>query len=255
MFFCASAASQDRIILHGKTQERNRGAMQRWILWLLIPLFVCLSGCVQSDMVIQHQGQTGGSLTYRLTLPQPDPLFTEQVIQQAHRLGGAVKQRDKTHLQVTIPFDTSQQLATVLNRIGRVPYLSQVTAKADIFDQNLLLFVRERFRYDIDLRPLGIESRDQAVLVAPRSLLNFQLALETPWGGHPIERPAMAKDTVVNPHVQRGGDRLTWTLIPGYLNHLEAVYWYPSPLGWGTLVIVGLLMLGSWLRTRLSGSA
>ncbi|BCX11455.1 MAG: hypothetical protein KatS3mg067_0393 [Thermosynechococcus sp.] len=229
--------------------------MQRWILWLLIPLFVCLSGCVQADMVIQHQGQTGGSLTYTLTLPQPDPPFTEQVIQQARRLGGAVKERDKIHLQVTIPFDTSQQLATVLNRIGRVPYLPQVTAEADVFDQNLLLFVRERFRYDIDLRPLGIESRDQAVLVAPQSLLNFQLALETPWGARPIERPAMAKDTVVNPHVQRGGDRLTWTLMPGYLNHLEAVYWYPSPLGWGTLVIVSLLMLGSWLRTRLSGSA
>ncbi|WP_297760397.1 DUF3153 domain-containing protein [Thermosynechococcus sp.] len=206
-------------------------------------------------MVIQHQGQTGGSLTYTLTLPQPDPPFTEQVIQQARRLGGAVKERDKIHLQVTIPFDTSQQLATVLNRIGRVPYLPQVTAEADVFDQNLLLFVRERFRYDIDLRPLGIESRDQAVLVAPQSLLNFQLALETPWGARPIERPAMAKDTVVNPHVQRGGDRLTWTLMPGYLNHLEAVYWYPSPLGWGTLVIVSLLMLGSWLRTRLSGSA
>ncbi len=228
--------------------------MQRWIVWLLIPLVVCLSGCVQADVVIQHQGQTGGSLTYTLTLPQPDLPFTEQVIQQARRLGGAVKERDKTHLQVTIPFDTSQQLATVLNRIGGAPYLPQVTAEADIFDQNLLLFVRERLRYDIDLRPLGIESRDQAVLVAPQSLLNFQLALETPWGARPIERPATTADTVVNPHVQRGGDRLTWTLMPGYLNHLEAAYWYPSPLGWGTLAIVGLLVLGSWLRTRLPRS-
>ncbi|MFN4066121.1 MAG: DUF3153 domain-containing protein [Thermosynechococcus sp.] len=202
-------------------------------------------------MVIQHQGQTGGSLIYTLTLPEPDLPFTEQVIQQARRLGGAVKERDKTHLQVTIPFDTSQQLATVLNRIGGVPYLPQVTAEADIFDQNLLLFLRERFRYDVDLRPLGIESRDQAVLVAPQSLLNFQLALETPWGARPIERPAPATDMVVNPNVQREGDRLTWTLVPGYLNHLEAVYWYPSPLGWGTLAILGLLVLGNWLHTRL----
>ncbi|WP_366519078.1 DUF3153 domain-containing protein, partial [uncultured Thermosynechococcus sp.] len=37
-------------------------------------------------------------------------------------------------------------------------------------------------------------------------------------------------------------------------NHLEAAYWYPSPLGWGTLAIVGLLVLGNWLYTRLPRS-
>jgi hypothetical protein len=41
-----------------------------------------------------------------------------------------------------------------------------------------------------------------------------------------------------------------WTLKPGQLNHLEAVFWLPSPLGIGTLVIVLLVLGGFYLKYK-----
>ncbi len=224
--------------------------MQRWLLWLLIPLVICVSGCVQADLAIEHHGQTGGQLTYHLSLPEPDPQTSKELLQQARRLGGKVNQVSEHNLQLTVPFDTSQDLSTALAQVARIPYGVTATAHAEILDQNWLLFVRERLRYDVDLRPLGLQSSRQEVLVAPDTLLALNVSLKTPWGARPVDHSPKTPDTVVNPNVSRQGDRLQWRLVPGYMNHLEAVYLYPSPLGWGTLAIVGLLALGYWGHDR-----
>lgn len=224
--------------------------MQRWLLWLLLPLFICVSGCVQADLTIEHHGQTGGQLTYWVSLPTADPQTSQELLRQVRQLGGQVIQREETRLEVAIPFDTSQALASTLNRIVSIPYIARSAARAEIIDQNWLLFVRERLRYDIDLRPLGVQSSTQEVLIAPQSLLSATITLETPWGARPAGRPSSSPDTVVNPHVKRKGHRLSWQLVPGYLNHLEATYLYPSPLGWGALAIVGLVALGYWGHER-----
>jgi hypothetical protein len=224
--------------------------MQRWLLWLLLPLVICFSGCVQADLAIEHHGQTGGQLTYNVNLPTTDPKTSRELVQQVQHLGGKVTQRNETSVRVAIPFETSYGLATALSQIVSIPYLAGSSAHAEIFDQNWLLFVRERLRYDIDLRPLGVQSSTQEVLVAPQALLDFTVSLKTLWGARPVTTSPLRADTLVNPNVTRQGDRLSWHLVPGYLNHLEAVYLYPSPLGWGTLAILGLLALGYWGRDR-----
>jgi len=224
--------------------------MQRWLLWLLLPLVIYINGCVQADLAIEHHGQTGGQLTYDVNLPEAAPQTSKVLAQQVRHLGGKVTEQSETHLRLAVPFDTPQDLGTALSQIMSIPYSTNTAAQATITDQNWLLFVRERLRYDIDLRPLGLQSSRQEVLVAPQSLLALTVSLQTPWGARPVDHTPKEADTVVNPNVQRYGDRLSWRLVPGYLNHLEAVYLYPSPLGWGTLAILALLALGYWGRDR-----
>ncbi|MEM6403365.1 MAG: DUF3153 domain-containing protein, partial [Cyanobacteria bacterium P01_D01_bin.116] len=47
---------------------------------------------------------------------------------------------------------------------------------------------------------------------------------------------------------QKNNKQLSWKLKSGQLNHLEAVFWLPSPIGIGTLLIVLFVVLGFYFR-------
>lgn len=227
-------------------------------LCLLLALCLGLSGCIQSDMTIHYRGQSGGEVSQHLQLARPNPALLNQLERQVKQLGGKIENHRPTELDLRLPFDTSQDLAQKLNRLfeplGTLPGapLNLDSTHVTIEDQNLLLFLRQHFIYDIDLRPLGVQSSQGEVLVNPEALVQFRLSLETPWGGRFIQKAALATgDTVVNPGASKTAThRLLWTLQPGYTNHLEAAFIYPSPVGWGALAI-GLLVWAGWrLKTR-----
>jgi hypothetical protein len=68
--------------------------------------------------------------------------------------------------------------------------------------------------------------------------------LKTPWGAKTIQRTENA------PVPQKNHNQLVWHLNPGELNHIEAVFWLPSPLGIGTLLIVLFVGVGYYLRYK-----
>ncbi len=105
-----------------------------------------------------------------------------------------------------------------------------------------MLIERNRLRYDLDLRSLGVLSSDGNVLISPGSLISLEFRLKTPWGARSV-----ASDKTI-PQLRQEGGELIWQLVPGEVNHLEAVFWLPSPLGIGTLVIVFLVLLGTYLK-------
>ncbi|MDG2991634.1 DUF3153 domain-containing protein [Candidatus Synechococcus calcipolaris G9] len=245
---------QNFLELYHSQLQRLKGGF----LCALLALCLGLTGCIQSDIDIHYRGQSGGDVSQHLQLARPNPALLNQLERQVKQLGGKVENHRPTELDLSLPFDTSQDLAQKLNRLfqplGTLPAapLNLDSTHLTIQDQNLLLFLRQHFTYDIDLRPLGVQSGQGEVLVNPETLVQFRLSLETPWGGRFIQKAALVtNDTVVNPGASKTAThRLLWTLQPGYNNHLEAAFIYPSPVGWGALAI-GLLVWGGWrLKAR-----
>lgn len=247
--------------------SRVRGRYGSWrvFFWLgLLLMSLLVSGCVQSDLTINVRGQSGGTIVERLqvsdtlaSLNAPaGQTWLKQVEQAARRLQGSTRRLGTQAVEVTIPFrdgsDLERKLAQFLQQstMDVVPAVTEAPTlmppQLQVRQQNLLLLLRTHFTLDLDLRSLGVQSPTGSVLFSPGQLMNFQVALQTPWGSRNLTA-AMAQPDTTNPPVERSGKQLLWTLQPGQINHLEAVYWYPSPVAWGAIAI-GLLV---WIGYRL----
>jgi hypothetical protein len=49
-------------------------------------------------------------------------------------------------------------------------------------------------------------------------------------------------------NVDLNGKQVIWTLKPGEINQLEAIFWVPSPIGIGTVIIILITALGIYLK-------
>jgi Protein of unknown function (DUF3153) len=238
-------------------------------------LALSLCGCVNYDVGFNVRGQSGGEFTQVIRLGtgadsnSGDSLgnWIASLEQRTKALDGRVRRRSDQSLELTIPFRNSKDLDRKFNQffdpeaapaktqltqsLRAKPSLPSISAHLDLTEQNYLLFLHDRFQLDLDLRPLSLiattdQSSSQTIdttLINPGSLLDLTLQLTTPWGSNPA--PNSLRPTVT-------GSQLQWQLQPGKLNHLEASYWMPSPIGWGALVVIGLVALTSWLRDRLT---
>ncbi len=244
-------------------RQRRLFATPRWLVLALLVLSLLISGCVRSDLEINFAGQSGGEirqhlqLTEALAASQKSQGWLEQIQRQVKQVGGRTQRINAQELEVTVPFANGMDLAAKLNRffqpLASEPRPAQslplpaIAAHLEVAEQNLLLLFRDRLSYDIDLRSLGVQSATGDVLLSPSSLLEAQFSLKTPWGARSLSGPA-APTTLVNPGVQRQGQTLTWRLQPGYINHLEAAFWYPSPIGLGAIAIILLVGAGWYLK-------
>jgi hypothetical protein len=77
------------------------------------------------------------------------------------------------------------------------------------------------------------------------SLVNLDFSLQTPWGIKNIQND----ENAIQP--EKHGNQLIWKLKAGDINHVEVVFWLPNFLGIGTLLIIGFVWLGLYLRYRL----
>lgn len=77
--------------------------------------------------------------------------------------------------------------------------------------------------------------------------MDLKFSLQTPWGARSIQ-PKRPDPALAFPTARRQGKTLTWTLQPGQQNHLEAVFWYPSLVGWGAIAITLLIAAGLYLK-------
>lgn len=230
-------------------------------LWVvMLGLAIALSGCVESDVGVHFQSPNRGEIVQHIEWSERLQSLSgarvmqwmQQVERQAGAVGGTVQKEVDQALTIKIPFTSSDELEQKFNQFANGIFnpelwlensnLPLMASQLQVDHSNFLLLERDRLTYNIDLRALGVSSSGN-LLVSPTALIRLQFYLETPWGARSVIR----SDTL-RPRSLQGGKRLIWNLIPGEQNTLETVFWLPNPLGLGTLVIVGLVLLGIFLK-------
>ncbi|GAB4460493.1 MAG: DUF3153 domain-containing protein [Elainellaceae cyanobacterium] len=231
----------------------------------LLLLCLCLTGCIQYDVGITYDSQTHGELVQRIRLDGQIPAARQSTARawldglerQARKLGGKVRHPSKQESLITIPFNNGKDLAAKFNRFFNpsqeerrqlwgpdLAELPAIAARMTVRESNLLLVQRNRLSLDLDLRSLAVRAADGSLLVSPGGLLDVDFNLNTPWGVRSVDS---------TPEPKLGNRQLTWILQPGELNHLEAVFWVPSPLGLGTVAIAVIVGIGALIKALLEG--
>lgn len=228
------------------------------MLVLVALLAVGLMGCVESDVNLRFENPNQGEIVQHIQLGdrlqalsggslQP---WVKTIERQAASLGGRVQRTSQTGLTVRIPFTSSDELEQKFNQFFEAVFnqeqvvegasLPAIAARLTTNHSNFLLLERNRLRFEVDLRSLGVTSSTGTLLVSPTSLIKLEFKLETPWGARSVNGAEQLPS--------RNGKQLVWKLIPGEQNILESVFWMPSPLGIGTTLIIGFVLLGQFLK-------
>lgn len=230
------------------------------VVWMMLLASLLLSGCVQYDVGINFESPNRGEIVQHIKLGDrlsglsgaSAQQWLETVEQRTRHLGGKIRRSSNQEVTATIPFSSGADLNTKFNEFlnpspkkgvakRTEPALPEIKSDFHLSQSNFLLLLRNRLSYTVDLRSLGVTSANGDLLVSPSSLLDLEFRLNTPWGARSINTAANA----ITAERQQQGHQLVWTLQPGQINHLEAVFWLPSPLGIGTMIIV-LIVLGGW---------
>lgn len=234
------------------------------IIFLIALASLLLSGCVKYDVAVNFNNSNYGEfvqhihLGERLTTFSGDSVYEwlDSIERRARKLDGKIRRLSREEVVVTIPFNNAEELQTKFNKFFN-PNLNEKGKYKDVntdlpkiesnillFQNNFLLLVRNKLIYDLDLSSLALISNNGNVLANAASILDLEFSLKTPWGAKNIVEPTK----VYAPIPETNGKQLTWHLNPGTLNHVEVVFWLPSPLGIGALIIILLVVLGIYIR-------
>ena len=228
----------------------------------LLLLLGLLTGCVRYDVGIDFVGQQGGTLIQHITLGDRLTALSEtearrwldSVVQRAQQLAGRAQKLSAKEVVVSIPFSNGQDLVKKFNQFyhpNTSPTPSteenldilQLEATMQMRQSNWLLFERNQLGLDVDLRGLGVLSNQGNIIISPGSLVDIDFSLQTPWGSNNLI-----------PTPEQGEKKALWHLQPGQVNHIETVFWVPSYLGWGTLIIILLTLAGYFLKHGFSSA-
>lgn len=240
------------------------GLARSRLVWIMLLASLLLSGCVQYDVGVNFDNPHRGEIVQHIKLGERLTSFSGDSAQEwlnsierrAQQLQGKTK-RSNQEVTVTIPFNNGAELEakfneffnstgkknseTVTNTAAELP---NIGSHMSLAQNNLLLLLRNRLSYDLDLRSLSLISSNGNLLISPGEILELEFSLSTPWGARSVEKDEFA----ITPESFQLGRQLVWKLKPGQLNHLEAVFWLPSPIGIGTVVIVLFVAAGIYLR-------
>ena len=121
--------------------------------------------------------------------------------------------------------------------------LPQLNSQIQVNQNNFLFALRNRLSLEFDLRSLSFISANNASDVGnSEEVLDLEFSLTTPWGFRSLE----ANGRAIVP--KEDGKQVIWSLKPGEINSLEAVFWVPSPIGIGAVVIILFVAFGSFLK-------
>jgi Protein of unknown function (DUF3153) len=233
---------------------------------------LCLSGCVRYDVGVTFDSQTHGEIVQQIRLSQRLTNFSQVTVQEwlesidrrARNLEGRTKRISDREITVKIPFSSGAELVEKFNGFfnpmvdgtGNVntenvntvlaPEFPQLGTHLGLKQNNAFVALRNRLSVDLDLRGLGaIADGGDDMAIGTGSLFEIDFALDTPWGATPV----VGRDDALPP--ERSDRRLVWKLKPGQVNHFEAVFWVPSPIGIGAIAIVLAIVVGHFLKHRL----
>jgi len=235
---------------------------QKSVIRFLVPVYILLltmlTGCVEYDIGVQMNSQTHGEIRQQIQLKDQLNIFSRATLQtwldsideRVRQMSGKTELLSDQTLSVMIPFNNGAELAVKFNKFFN-PYehlanskndeadLSLLSSNMAVAQNNFILAIRNHLRLDLDLRSLAVVSAKEKVLLSPDKFLDLKFGLATPWGAKKI-----GDDTLVG----RSGNQLFWTLEQGKLNHIEAIFWVPSPIGIGALIIILLVAGGTYLK-------
>lgn len=237
----------------------------------IVAISLLLSGCVEYNVGTTFQNANSGELVQHIQLGDRLTSFSgesvydwlDDIQKSARQVGGQTKRVSNKELIVTIPFSSGRELQEKFNdffhphadKQGKSKAKSkddkansefnQIESNLVLSENNFLLFTRERLIYNLDLSSLGLISNKGNALVNTDSILDLEFSLNTPWGAKNIQK----SENALQPEKQ--GDKLVWQLKSGTFNHVEVVFWLPSPFGIGTLLIVLFVWGGIFLRYTL----
>lgn len=222
-------------------------------LLLIAVVSLALTGCVEDQVGIQFDSPQGGRITQHLHLDNQMASaqgWLSELARRAGKLGADVDRGDRSSLDIALPFssaaDLEQKFNTLFGPQKNNASLPSFTSHLQVKTNNLLLIERRHLIYDLDLSSLAIQSSDGNMLLDPGAGLDVTFGVSGPWGANKGKRPPSA----FSPEARRSGGDLLWQLEPGRVNHIEAVLWMPSPIGFGALAIVGLVIGSRYLTQK-----
>lgn len=235
----------------------------------LLPIVLCLStlltGCVDYEVGVNFKTPYSGEITQYIKVndqlsslaPSETRKWLNSLERRSRKLKGSVQKLDSQELLLTIPFGNGGELSQKFNQLFQTSTVPDATIPQDQVElielnsqvnlqQNNLVFVeRNSIDLAIDLRALRVLSRQKKVIVDPDSLADLKFQLNTPWIAYSVSGSDNAQPSK-NP-ITKG---LVWQLHPGEVNHIQAVFWLPSPIGIGAGMIVLLMLTGFLLKYR-----
>ncbi|MCS6812198.1 MAG: DUF3153 domain-containing protein [Cyanobacteria bacterium] len=242
----------------------GRSLAQMRLLGISVFAVLMLTGCVKYEVGLNFSTTHYGTIVQHIKLGQRFTVFSGQSAEQwlttleqrARSLGGSASRLSSQEVILTMPFYNGADLMQRFNQFfnpssesgnQQLVELPSLSPTLTLQQTNALFAVRNHLIYDVDLQPLGVVGADGNQLINTSSLIELQLGLSTPWGATVLEPVTQVERVELLPD----GHSLVWILKPGQVNHLEAIFWLPNPLGIGIAVIVIAVLGGALLRYRI----
>lgn len=236
----------------------------KFLLPIVLGLAILLTGCVDYQVGVNFATPYSGEIIQQIEVSQQlDTLAPKEIKtwlnsleKRSRKLDGKVQRLNDRELLLTVPFGNGAELAEKFNRLFQTSIVPNATIPKDKVDlielnsqvslqQNNLVFVeRNSLDLAIDLRALNVLTRQDKIAIDSDSVANLKFKLTTPWLARSISNADNLQPILI---LHKG---LVWRLKPGEINHIEAVFWLPSPLGLGALAIVMLTILGYVVKYR-----
>jgi len=230
----------------------------------MLCLATLLTGCVKYDVGVNFATPYSGEIVQHVQIsdqltqlaPEETKKWLKSLEKRSRRLDGKVSKLNSQEVLLTVPFGNGAELAEKFNQLfntntepnATIPVEKQELVKLDsqvsIHQSNLVFVERNSVDLAIDLRALKALDRQDKILLDPNSAADLEFQLTTPW----IARSLSGKNALQP--VDRSGKTLVWQLQPGEINHIEAVFWLPSPVGIGAAAIILLAILGFAIKYR-----
>jgi Protein of unknown function (DUF3153) len=218
---------------------------------------ICLSGCVKYDTGVNFYSLNNGEIITHIQLGEQLNSFSQNAVNKwlrsiEHRTvaaQGHLEHLSDREFKVIIPFYNPQELVTKINRYFNADpnpeASSSLNARMQIEQSNFLLLVRNHLTYNVDLSALSVKPRNPKVSIDSTNFVDLDFSLNSPWGVKNVRADG-------NPiGVEHISDRqTTWQLKPGQLNHIDAVFWLPNPLGIGAVIIFVVSAIGYFAKYR-----
>ena len=234
--------------------------LNRQLAIVFLAISIALSGCVKYDTGVNFSSLNYGEIVEHIQLGEQLNSFSQAAVQtwvasieeRTKQAEGKLERLTDREFKVIIPFNNAQQLVTKIDRYfnpnsANTESASKFNAHMQISQSNFLLAVRNHLIYDIDLRSLSLadEATDPKLSVASQNSVDLNFSLQSPWGVKNSDLPGniVGVKTIDN-------SQMTWQLQPGELNHLDAIFWLPNPLGIGAILIILISGGGYYLKYR-----
>jgi Protein of unknown function (DUF3153) len=240
--------------------------MRRRLTIGFLAIAMSLSGCVKYDTGIYFSSLSDGEIIEHIQLSAQLNSFSQTAVQtwlmsieqRTLAAQGRLERLNDREFQVMIPFANPQELVTKINHYFN-PNLApndraslQLKALMQIDQSNFLVVIRNHLTYDIDLRfmaakPLSkpTDVTNAGLSIGTNDLVNLNFSIQSLWGIKNISSDGNSIGSQLE-----GNKQMSWQLKPGQINHINAVFWLPNPLGIGAILITAICAVGYYFKYR-----